>query len=144
MSVPAGRRTKSKEEFDAQQYRIHDDAEDMIENKFHAKKDTAMLYADYIDGATKALRASVWKMIEHIKIANALYPTTHEELVERRLHQDKAIGLCANMTTLYEIVMRRLKVPDDYGVNEIKNIETQMNSIKNWRSSDNKRFKHLQ
>ena len=142
-SVPKSERNTSREEFDSIYYRIHDDAVDMIENNFRAKAEIAEKNQLYIKAASKELMNLVWNLIYHIKIANAVYPTTHEELTERRLCQDKAIGICFDILTLYEIVMHKLRVKEDMGVTEIKGVRREINAIKAWRTSDNKRFRNL-
>ena len=142
-SVPKSERKTSKEEFDSLHYRIHDNAVDMIANNFHAKHEIADSNQSYIHSASKMLMSLVWDLVYHIKIANSLFPTTTAELTERRIEQDKAIGICFDILTLYELVMHKLKVKEDMGVTEIKNVKHQINSIKAWRTSDNKRFKNL-
>ena len=142
-NVPKSKRKQSKQEFDAIHYRIHDDAVGMIENNFHADREVALRHSQYIQQASKALTASVWDLVYYIKIANSLYPTTHEELVERRVAQDKAIGICQQILTMYELAMHKLKVKDDMGSEEIKTLRHQINAIKAWRSNDNERFKDL-
>ncbi len=142
-SVPKGERQESKQEFDAIYYRIHDEAINMIETNFHAGKETAEKHRAYINSAAKALMCSVWDLVYHIKVANSLYPTTAEELTERRMEQEKAIGICFDILTMYELVMHKLKVKDDMGVAEIRTVNHQINAIKKWRSSDNKRFRDL-
>lgn len=142
-SVAKGDRKQSKNEFDYIYLRIHDEAEDMIKNNFHAKGENVANNIDYIKSASDSLRVSVWDLIFHIKVANALFPTTVEELLERRIEQDKAIGICFDILTMYEMVMHKLKVKDDMGVTEIKTLRHQINAIRAWRTSDNKRFRNL-
>ena len=142
-SVPKSERKTSREEFDSIYYRIHDDAVDMIEHNFRAKPEVAEKYQSYIKSASKELMGLVWNLIYHIKVANSVYPTTTAELIERRLCQDKAIGICFDILTLYEIVMHKLHVKEDMGVTEIKGVNRQINAIKAWRTSDNKRFRNL-
>ena len=143
MATPKGERHISKDEFDALYYRIHDDAENMIEHGFRAKPEIIRENSDYIKTAGDKLRGFVWDIINDIKIANALYPTTHEELIDRRLAQERALGNCASILTLYDITMQKLRVKDDMGVEEIKHVNHQINAIRAWRTSDNKRFKDL-
>ena len=144
MSVPKNKRRKSGEEFDAIFYKVHDDAVDMIEHNFRADYDMAVEHQSYIQYASKALMGLVWDLSYHIKVANALYPTSHEELLERRIEQERAIGICYDILTLYELVMHKLKVKGDTGAFEIMNVNHQINSIRAWRTSDNKRFKRFQ
>ena len=143
-SVPKGRRSISKQEFDSIYYRIHDEAADMVHQKFHASEEVLAQNHAYVYAVSKALMNHVFDLIYHIKTANTLYPTTHEELMERRMQQDKAIGTCMSMLTLYELVLHKLKVPDDKCVQEINTIMYEINAIKAWRTSDNKRFKDLE
>ena len=63
--------------------------------------------------------------------------------MERRVAQDKAIGICQQILTMYELAMHKLKVKDDMGSEEIKTLRHQINAIKAWRSNDNERFKDL-
>ena len=142
-SVPKSQRRASKDEFDAIYYRVHDEAVNMVELNFHAKADMVQAHQDYIRTASKALMKAVWDLVYHIKVANSIYPTTREELTERRIEQDTAIGICFDILTLYELVMHRLHVKDDMGVAEIKTLHHQINAIKAWRTSDNKRFRDL-
>ena len=142
-TVAKNDRKQSKQEFDAIYYRIHDEAEDMIKNNFHAKGENVTNNVEYIKSVADSLRTFVWELIFHIKVANCIYPTTSEELKERRIEQDKAIGICFDILTMYEIVMHKLNVKDDMGVMEIKTINHQINALKAWRTSDNKRFRNM-
>lgn len=79
----------------------------------------------------------------YIRIANSIYPVYQSELEERRLAQDKAIGLCFDLLTKYQLAMHTLKVKDDKYTVEIKHIIHEINCIKKWRMSDSNRFKNL-
>lgn len=142
-SVPKGKQKPSKQEFDSIYYQIHDEAVDAIELKFHAKADVAEKNAGYIKTASDALMQSVFDMIFHIKVANALYPTTPEELSERRIEQEKAIGICFDILTIYELAMHKLKVKEDLCAGNLKTVRHEINAIKAWRTSDNKRYRNL-
>lgn len=54
-SVPKGKRSTSKQEFDSIYYRIHDEAASMVDLNFHAKADVAKQNQQYIQNASKAL-----------------------------------------------------------------------------------------
>lgn len=143
MSVPKGERKTSKEEFSAIYFRVHDDAVDMVNNGFRAKPEEREKQKIYVESASKELYQLIWNLIYNIKCANALFPTTSEELLERRIYQDKAIGICQDILTLYDIVMHKLHVRNDAGAEETQHLIHQINSLKAWRTSDNKRFKSL-
>mgnify|MGYP000891192033 CR=1 FL=1 len=66
---------------------------------------------------------------ESVFVANSIYPMYPEELVERRVHQDRAIGQCAIET---------LPVDIDKYLRFGELIQTEINLIKGWRKSDNK------
>ena len=142
-SVPKSERKKSKQEFDSIHLRIHDEAVKMIELNFHAEHEIVKKYQSYIRYASSNLMQLVFELTYHVKVANSIYPTTHEELVERRIEMDKAIGVCFDILTMYELIMHTLHVKDDMGVQEIKLLHHQINAIKAWRSNDNVRFKTL-
>lgn len=136
MSVNKTKRKESKVEFDATYFKLFNDATFLIENHFGAKNETMItqIIGDRI------LRV-VFDIGTHIRMANSIYPTCEIEYQERRLHQDKAIGLCFDLLTKYQLILEKLKIPDDKYVNEIKNVIHEINCLKRWRETDHKRFK---
>lgn len=142
MSVTKSDRRESKVEFDATYFKLYDDAVKMVENKFYAKGEQAERRA-YISYMASAVMKSVTELGTHIRIANSIYPICKAELMERRIEQEKAIGLCFDILTKYQLAMSELKVPDDKHVNEIKHLIHEINCLKKWRTSDNKRFSNL-
>ena len=143
MSVPKGKRNESKDKYDALYYTIFDDAIRIQHSCFYANKNEIESNIDFIANAQNKLNGYIWDLIVHIKTAKYIYPTTKEEYVERRIEQEKAIGICHSILTLYELTMRQLKAKDDAGVIEIQNIRHQINALKAWRSADNKQFRHF-
>lgn len=73
-----------------------------------------------------------------VYIANSIYPTFEEELKERRLHQDRAIGLCYTLTQELQYAIETLPVDVDQYLRFGEAIQTEVNLIKGWRKSDNK------
>lgn len=136
MSVNKTKRKESKVEFDATYFKLFNDATSLIENHFGAKNETMItqIIGDRI------LRV-VFDIGTHIRMANSIYPTCEIEYQERRLHQDKAIGLCFDLLTKYQLILEKLRIPDDKYVNEIKNVIHEINCLKRWRETDHKRFK---
>lgn len=143
MSVPKSKRNISPNEFDHKLYQVVNDVEDLIKYNFRTSQDIADKNRDFVTSISEALRRNVWELIRHIKVANALYPTYSFELEMRRLEQTKALGCCYSILTLYEIAFNRLHTRSDAGVLEVNNLNRQINSIKAWRTSDNKRFRSL-
>lgn len=70
--------------------------------------------------------------------ANTIYPTCREELVERRLLQDKAIGQCYRLTQELQFAIETLPVDADKYTRFAEMIQTEINLLKGWRKSDNK------
>lgn len=143
MSVVKGNRRESKVEFDNNYFKIHDDAVRIIKNSFGADKEERKTNAAYIRAVSIKVLEDVLDIGKYIRMANSIYPKTKVEFEERRINQDKAIGLCFDLLTKYQLVMNTLKVKDDKYTVEIKNISHEINCIKSWRASDNKRFKDL-
>lgn len=142
MSVNKVDRRESKVEFDNNYFRIYDDAIKIIKYNFGADKKRREEYKDYIRVMSIKVLEIVTDLGTHIRIANSIYPTYQSELEERRIEQDKAIGLCYDLMTKYQLIMRELRVKDDKYVQEIKNLIHEINCLKKWRTSD-KRFTNL-
>lgn len=139
-SVNAIDRKKSRVEFDNAYFKIYDDAIRLIKANFGADKEIRETHSTYISVmATKVLKI-VTDIGTHIRIANSIYPIYKSELEERRIAQGKAIGLCFDLLTKYQLIMRELQVEDDKFSEEVRHIGHEIKSLKNWRTSDQKRF----
>lgn len=141
LSVPKGKRKESKIDYDATYFRVYDDCINLINLKFGGSHQP--LYQDYINVMSQEVLISVMEIGRQIRIANSIYPTCNAEKDERRICQDRAIGLCFDLLTKYQLIMHTLKVADNKYCNEIKNLIHEINCLKSWRSSDNKRFNNL-
>jgi len=75
---------------------------------------------------------------ENVFVANSIYPMYPEELVERRVHQDRAIGQCYRLTQELQYAIETLPVDIDKYLRFAELIQTEINLIKGWRKSDNK------
>lgn len=139
MSVPKGRRHKSKIDFDYLFFKVADNTANIVENHFGVDDETYQAHRLYIyDKEREALRL-VDEILRYIRIANA-YPTCRTEYETRRDCMTRAIGLCYAILTTYQMVMHRFEIDDNKYVTDIEDIWHFINSIKNWRASDN-RFK---
>ena len=143
MSVKKGDRRESKVEFDNIYFRIHDDAVKLIQNHFGAKCQARENLSDYIRAMSFNVYRNVFDIGTYIRMANSIYPRNKLELDARRLYQDKAIGLCFDLLTKYQLIMRTLSVKDDKYTIETGNIVYEINCLKSWRQSDNTRFRDL-
>ena len=143
MSVSEPDRTESKTEFDRVYFQIVEDAVKLTENSLGAKGEVREKHEGFIKVTSDRVMRVASDIGTHIRMANSIFPTSLIELKERRTQQGKAIGLCYDLLTKYQIAMKILKVPDDKFVQEIKNIAHEINCLKSWRTSDNQRFKYL-
>ena len=75
---------------------------------------------------------------EYIFVANSIYPQYIEELIDRRIYQDKAIGQCFRLIQELQYSIETLPVKIDIYLQLSKDIEKEINLIKSWRKSDNK------
>lgn len=75
---------------------------------------------------------------ENVFVVNSIYPMYPEELVERRVHQDRAIGQCYRLTQELQYAIETLPVDIDKYLRFGELIQTEINLIKGWRKSDNK------
>ena len=75
-----------------------------------------------------------------VHMANNIWPTDMDELVERRLHQDRAIGLTYTIVQELQYIMQSIPVNVNHYVTLAKDFLDYAELVKNWRRSDN-RFK---
>ena len=75
---------------------------------------------------------------EEVYVANSIYPTYREELVERRVHQDRAVGQCYRLTQELQYAIETLPVDVNKYLRFAEMIQTEINLLKGWRKSDNK------
>ena len=140
MSVPKGRRNKSKIEFDDLFFKVANNTANIVENHFGIGEDVYQQHRLYIDYKSAELLQLVNLILRYIRMANA-YPTCQKEYETRRDCVTRAIGLCYSILTNYQLVMKRFDIDDNKYVTDIDDIWHFINSIKNWRASDN-RFKN--
>lgn len=75
---------------------------------------------------------------EEIFVANSIYPTCMEELIERRIRQDRAVGQCYRLTQELQYAIETLPVDVNKYLRFADLIQTEINLLKGWRKSDNK------
>lgn len=78
------------------------------------------------------------EITKEVFIANSIYPTCIEELNQRRLHQDEAIGQCYRLTQELQYAIETLPVDVNTYLQFGEAIQTEINLIKGWRKADNK------
>ena len=75
---------------------------------------------------------------EYIFTANSIYPSIPEELTERRIYQDKAIGQCYRLLQELQYTIETLPVDIQKYVRFTDSINKEINLLKGWRKSDSK------
>ena len=92
----------------------------------------------FIEDERKVIVDCLRSIGENVFLANSIYPTYMEELIERRLYQDKAIGLCYRLAQELQYAIETLPVDVNKYLRFAEMIQTEINLLKGWRKSDNK------
>jgi hypothetical protein len=92
----------------------------------------------YIQDERKAVIDCLRDITGEVYLANSIYPTCEEELTERRIHQDLALGHCFRLTQELQYAIETLPVDVNAYLRFGEMIQTEINLIKGWRKSDNK------
>lgn len=92
----------------------------------------------FIEDERKRIVDCLREITKEVFMANSIYPTVMEELVERRLCQDRAVGQCYRLTQELQYAIETLPVDVNKYLRFADMIQTEINLIKGWRKSDNK------
>ena len=92
----------------------------------------------FIADERKVIVDCLHSITEEVYVANSIYPTYREELVERRVHQDRAVGQCYRLTQELQYAIETLPVDVNKYLRFAEMIQTEINLLKGWRKSDNK------
>lgn len=136
MSVPKGKRSKSKDEFEMIFFQLVDAVDNLVEHQFFAEGLLAEKNKVFMEIRCRTLEDLTDKLLYHIKIANSIYPKCMAEWEERRVSMGKAIGCCYAILTNLQRITVRLRVPDTKYVVYIKTVDRMINSLRAWRQSD--------
>lgn len=146
MSVTDPDKKRSKVEFDNVYYRILEDSIQITDNKFGASAKMREKRHKFIETMCGRVDRVVADVGTHIRIANSIYPNAPEAQIQakqRRVHQEKAIGLCFDLMTKYVNTMHILEVDEEKYVEHLKHVMHEINCLKKWKTSDAKRFSNL-
>lgn len=136
MSVPKGKRSQSKVEFEMIYFTLADAVDNLVEHQFFADGLLAEKNRAFMNIRCQTLERLTDDLLYYIKIANSIYPKCMAEWEERRVSMGKAIGCCFAILTNLQRIMTRLRVPDTKYVVYIKTVDRMINSLKAWRQSD--------
>ena len=115
MSVPKGKRSKSKVEFEMIYFKLSDSVDNLVEKFSFRDGDILDRNRMFLNIVSKHLIQLSFDVLYNIKVANSIY-----------------------ILTCIQRVMIRLRVPDDRYTEDVKNVVRMINSLKAWRKSDNK------
>ena len=137
MSVPKSKRNKSTREYDETFFIMYGKIVNTIESRFHTSDEEYQKHKLFVDDKSREMLSLADDILRYIRLANSIFPKSLAEYYERRNNMTHAIGLCYALITQYQTVLRILNVEDDKFADEIDSIQHQINSLKNWRKSDN-------
>lgn len=92
----------------------------------------------YIETMRNTIMRALQQMIANISMANTIYPMTMEELNERRMFQNRAIGSCHVLMQELQYVIETLPVDLEKYTRYGEAITSEIRLLKGWRKSDNK------
>ena len=115
---------------------------DSIYEKYgiNRKKAYASVYPQWLSEDEKLYFIRMSRdMVREIVMANSIYPICREEAVERRIHQDRAISLCFSLVVELQSLASNFPVNLNELVEIIETADSEIEYLKGWRKSDNKR-----
>lgn len=117
-----------------------DEKEKEYFDKLKAKYDSYESW--FIQEMKTAILTDMRDITSEVFMANSIYPTMREELIERRIHQDRALGYCSRLQQNLFTVIMELPVDHNKYTRLAKEIDNEIRLIKKWRASDN-RFRSM-
>lgn len=119
--------------------RLYDELSDSEKNQYDRLKARWTAFDEwFIRDERQVIVDCLREITKHVYIANSIYPTVPEELIQRRIHQDEAIGQCYRLTQELQYAIETLPVDVNVYTRFGEAIQTEINLIKGWRKSDNK------
>lgn len=91
----------------------------------------------------KAITDCLRQITSCVYMANNIYSMYPHELIERRLHQDRAIGYCFGLVQELQYAIETLPVKMDIYMRTAELVLTEIKLIKGWRKSDNRFIKNV-
>lgn len=130
--VPSSKRKPSEVEFITNAEKIHELVIKSIYHDFGVKTDSQNKMW-LIASNKNVLKTYADRLISCIYAANSIYPSCREEVIERKLQWDKALGYCQTIETQYKLMKRELDI--HLGLEGVLSYDTCYNQYKSWRQS---------
>ena len=110
----------------------------MLRRIFDREKDLYKTDPAFILSLERGIYNLLRSLFININMANSIYPVIIEEVTERQIYQDKAIGCCEalyqELEFLVDIFPSKVKEVSVY----VKDIEYEINLLRKWKKSNNK------
>lgn len=119
--------------------RVYDDLSPEEKGRYEKTKAKNQAFDEwFVKDERQVIVDCLREITKDVFIANSIYPVYMEELTERRLHQDRAIGQCYRLTQELQYAIETLPVDINKYLRFADMIQTEINLLKGWRKSDNK------
>lgn len=141
--VPSSQRKPSEVEFIITAEKIHELVIKSILYDFGVKTDNPRLYW-IIQSNKNTLKSYIDNLVSYIYSANSIYPSCKEEVIERKLLWDKALGYCQVIETAYKLMKRELDIHLGLAEEILRLLEHEKKLLRGTKSSDAERYKHIQ
>lgn len=141
--VPSSKRKPSEVEFITNAEKIHELVIKSIYHDFGVKTDSQNKMW-LIASNKNVLKSYADRLISCIYAANSIYPTCREEVIERKLQWDKALGYCQTIETQYKLMKRELDIHVGLAEELLRLIEHEKSLLRGIKRSDTERYKNIQ
>lgn len=119
--------------------RSYEELSESEQERYIKRKKRDEAFAEwFIADQRKAIVDCLRSITSYVYQANSIYPMYQEELVERRIFQDKAVGKCYDLVQELQYAIETLPVDVNIYTRFADMVQTEINLIKGWRKSDNK------
>ena len=141
--VPSSKRKPSEVEFITNAEKIHELVIKSIYHDFGVKTDSQNKMW-LIASNKNVLKTYADRLISCIYAANSIYPSCREEVIERKLQWDKALGYCQTIETQYKLMKRELDIHLGLADELLRLLEHEKNLLRGIKRSDTERYKQIQ
>lgn len=119
--------------------RSYEELTDNEKEHYDRRKEKTNAFEDwFIKDQRQVIMDCLRDIQQYIFMANSIYPQYKEELIERRIYQDKALGQCHRLIQELQYIIETLPVDVNKYLSISESIEKEIKLIKGWRKSDNK------
>lgn len=141
--VPSSKRKPSEVEFITNAEKIHELVIKSIYHDFGVKTDSQNKMW-LIASNKNVIKTYADRLISCIYAANSIYPACREEVIERKLQWDRALGYCQTIETQYKLMKRELDIHIGLADELLRLLEHEKNLLRGIKRSDTERYKHIQ